>query len=57
MVRLRRLFKSFNPRSSPAPFKTFYKRIPKHCDVIEADNISRSPPFLLKDDHIRTAQG
>jgi hypothetical protein len=28
-----------------APFKTFYKRIPKHCDVIEADNISRARLF------------
>ena len=28
-----------------APFKTFYKRIPKHCDVIEADNISRTRLF------------
>ena len=27
------------------PFKTFYKRIPKHCDVMEADSISRARLF------------
>ena len=35
-------FQSFNRF---APFKTFYKRMPKHCDVIEADNISRARIF------------
>jgi hypothetical protein len=35
-------FKSFNRF---APFKTFYKRIPKHWDVIEANKISRARLF------------
>ena len=28
-----------------APFETFHERIPKHCDVIEADNLLRARLF------------